>query len=82
MANIHLCNEEGYEKIRLFLINPYDSVISQIHELKVLKTGSYSSLMKESLNKIVIIHRRCTVKNDICKHLKYFLRKVRGHLNP
>jgi hypothetical protein len=60
----------------MFLICPYDYVVSQMTKLNIIKSYSSPNAMRESLKKIIILHRLCTTKGDICKHLKYLLGKI------
>ncbi len=30
MANVHLNNKEAYDRVRLFIVSPYDSTITQM----------------------------------------------------
>lgn len=76
LASIHINNKPGYEKIRMFLVCPYDSVVSQMSELKIIKGGANSSAMRESLRRIISLHRGCVTKGNLCKHLRYLLHKV------
>ena len=63
MANLHLNNKEHYDRIRLFIVSPYDSTVSQLTELNLIKNGSSSSnAMRESLKKIIQLHRSCVTR--------------------
>jgi hypothetical protein len=77
MASLHLSNPLGYEKLKLFLLCPYDLVVSQMADLgTVVKPGIHANAIRESLCMVILLHRDCTTRGQICRHLKYLMGKV------
>jgi hypothetical protein len=46
----------------MFLICPYDYVVSQMAKLNIIKSYSSPNAMRQSVKKIIILHRLCTTK--------------------
>lgn len=78
LANLHLHNKQMYEKIRLFILSPYDSTVSQMSEPNLIKSGYSSNVMRDSVKRITLLHRGCVPRGEICKHLRYLLARVWG----
>lgn len=78
LAKLHISSFSSYEQIRMFLLNPYELVVSQMGALQMMRKGNGpgAGALREAIKEIVVWHRACTTKGEVCKHLKYFYNKI------
>lgn len=68
-AGMKAKNRSLYESVKSILIFPYESIISQQSYLYISKSVPSIEKIKDSICRVLVLHKHCQVEKKPCFHL-------------